>query len=567
MRGQNGLEHDEPFQFSDPRQSKIYLNLQLFGAGPAAMFRDACATMSGRFDLFAASNIVGHLLREVMSALRKVLLGRDEEVTIKGRNSDARKARRILERLAFRETDFVWAFWLNEIIQGETNLHRTAHRSGLALPRPIDEAFRTFWEDFLLFLDELLDVARDHILDIARPFEKMAQSDHPSNADADTVYERLPHHPVYLGRFVQKIKSPKWVELLDERRYFDSPPTAIDAGGQIYADAWPQGELLVGIATDIPKTVVDILNRIDWPWNPYLVEDFIKIAVSIPITEAKPILDKLDKWIRTHGLVRIAHDVSELVEHLGKNDAIDYALPLAERLLEFEPSAEPLSISGPKTVIEHYLFTATVTHRLAPLAHTFPLKVLKMLCTKLSEGIAIVALGFKNSDFVSRMYRCDLADGAMTDASFDVLECLAFAIRDYGITAVHENQILSSELCTLLDGFEQQVFTRLNVIVVARNASKAPNIVQQLLTSRDLFDASWLADEFNSLAAEGFLHVTDKQRAAYMTMIARVPEYLRKLRDPEKSQRLDRWQYTRLRPIAAFLGKLGQSLRKLAGDS
>ncbi len=67
-------ERPEPFRFTDPRQQRVHRRLLLLGPGPAAFFKDACRLMGTGFPLETTPHLVAHLLREVESALRDVLL-------------------------------------------------------------------------------------------------------------------------------------------------------------------------------------------------------------------------------------------------------------------------------------------------------------------------------------------------------------------------------------------------------------------------------------------------------------------------------------------------------------
>src|SRR5271156_6750805 len=58
----------------DPRRFRIRWRLgKLVGPGPAAFYRDACDLMDDPTRLHSTSHLVGHLIREIESALRAVL--------------------------------------------------------------------------------------------------------------------------------------------------------------------------------------------------------------------------------------------------------------------------------------------------------------------------------------------------------------------------------------------------------------------------------------------------------------------------------------------------------------
>src|SRR6266511_895126 len=62
-----------PFRFVDPRQERVHRRLLLIGPGPAAIYKDACRLQFEGSELESKAPLVGHLLREVESALRGVL--------------------------------------------------------------------------------------------------------------------------------------------------------------------------------------------------------------------------------------------------------------------------------------------------------------------------------------------------------------------------------------------------------------------------------------------------------------------------------------------------------------
>ncbi len=71
MDGQH--THAEPFRFTDPRQQRIHDRLSLIGPGPVDFYRAACRLMAMHPPLETTTHLVGHLLREIESALRAVV--------------------------------------------------------------------------------------------------------------------------------------------------------------------------------------------------------------------------------------------------------------------------------------------------------------------------------------------------------------------------------------------------------------------------------------------------------------------------------------------------------------
>lgn len=544
-----------PFRFDDPKQSQIHQNLELFGQGPAKMFRDACAIISGRFDLLAATHIVGHLLREVLGAVLDVLIPPEKEKEFRGDGANERKAKYALTTLKFAETDFVWQFWVEGLIKGQYQLHRFAHRERLFGPRRMDAEFVAFWNNFVDFFNELLERTRGHLLEICRPLEELARKPSPTKDDANQIAEKLPHHPVYLKRFLDKTESPDWVELLDERGYFDTPPSAVSVNGVLRAEPWPQDAFLLRMAPQTPEKVAEILRRLDWPWNPYLI--FGTIIDAIKATGpayGRPLVLKLITWIDTHGTWLVDHYVGELVEDLGKNEAADLAIEVTKRLVKFDRSTEePKGLLGPAPIVEEHVFRDVVTTRIQPCLKARPLEVIGLLCDTLEDGLGIVASHFKSHEFAFEMSTYDLAGEAEQVSIFGVLASLAHAIRNHACAAASEQFTSVREICDLLDKYKSRIFKRLEVYVVALNSASAPSIVRSILLNEELFHAPWLATEFNLLSEKGYSILVKEERAKYFVLLAKVPPFLAKMSGPDQAEAFERWQLARMKKLGDAL--------------
>src|SRR5260370_891690 len=173
---------DRAFAFSEPRQERIYQNLRLLGDGPAAFYRDACKIVSGYAgDLDSSTHIVGHLVREIESALRNVLvpiadLKLSEEEKKKKHKSEILA---IATALGISESDAIVQAWLslaNEDYDYAT--YKVAHREALGPPRPLDSGFTEWWNKIQVILDAVLERFRLHYLKSLELVKKRLATEH-----------------------------------------------------------------------------------------------------------------------------------------------------------------------------------------------------------------------------------------------------------------------------------------------------------------------------------------------------------------------------------------------------
>ena len=131
--------HAEPLHFRDPRQQRIHNRLSLIGPGPAAFYRDACRFMQVRASFETTTHLVGHLFREIESALRAVVKATTGPSEQPSKRVEPDKHRReilaILKGLGIGETESIAQAWLRMAGQEHNEaLHRRAHRDALSAP-------------------------------------------------------------------------------------------------------------------------------------------------------------------------------------------------------------------------------------------------------------------------------------------------------------------------------------------------------------------------------------------------------------------------------------------------
>ena len=304
------------------------------------------------------------------------------------------------------------------------------------------------------------------------------------------------------------------MELLDECGYFDLPPSAVAINGVLRAEPWPQDDFLLRMAPQTPVKIVEILQRIDWPWNPYLIFRTVIDAIkAVGIAHGRPLVLKLMSWIDMHGLWLIDYYVGELVEDLGKNGAADLAIQVTERLVKFDRSTEESNaLLGPSPIVEEHVFREVVLNRIGPSLETRPIEVIGLLCDTLQDGLEIVASNFRSHEFAFEMSTYEVMGEAEQISMFGVLTSLADAIRTHACAAVSGQFTSVREICDLLDKNDSRILKRIKAYVVALNATSAPSISRSMLLNEELFYASWLVTEFNFLSEKGYRELVATER-------------------------------------------------------
>lgn len=291
------------FRFHDPRQERIYRRLILIGPGPASFFRDACQIASGERPFDTSTHLVGHLLREIESALRDVLeVFTDRSERIKnGKEKHKAEIKSILHALNISEEDSVAQAWLRMAIEGDNwAFHMRAHRNSLAPPRSIDKDFRDWWNDIQKVFDAILERFESHYLKFYQVLDDLIKIESPARKDAEQLRLHIPNNFISYNYFFEKI-SPQWLEVLKDEGFFKNPPEPDynDERGTIGFPVWPESRCLVRMAKISPEVVLNIVTQIPDTDNVRVREDLINIACALPPELAKQIAEKESTWINS----------------------------------------------------------------------------------------------------------------------------------------------------------------------------------------------------------------------------------------------------------------------------
>ncbi len=310
------------FRFSTQLERGIYDRLQLIGDGPAANFVDACRIMADNEDvrLQSATHLVGHLLREIESAVRDVLLAfacHDNPSATKasGEENQKQEIRVILSYYKIEEISGMGQLWL--ALAGAAKnapsyikpLHAFAHRNALARPRPLDGEFRLFWDDVLGLLHTLLELFEGTYATAIDIVDELLTHVRPTKEDARLLRDAVPNSRVVLGHFFDHCQNPDWISMLAARGFFTHPPDMVldeETGVILGYPVWPESRYLARMSRLASsqlacEKVVRDLMRTDAVNNVHVRQDIVEILSHLPADRIADLALQVAGWLEGEG--------------------------------------------------------------------------------------------------------------------------------------------------------------------------------------------------------------------------------------------------------------------------
>jgi hypothetical protein len=175
-----------PLSLPTPRHDRIHGRLRrLISEGVADFFADAFDIAQQQPEYRTSAHLVGHLLREVESATRQVLLNLPSAREYLARNARVQGDTHLAEINAVLQvlglgSDAIAAEWRR--FAGRKNdegLHRLAHRDDLRRPRETDRQFEEAVERFVDVLDVALDAAEANYAAVIDALDAVIGNEHP----------------------------------------------------------------------------------------------------------------------------------------------------------------------------------------------------------------------------------------------------------------------------------------------------------------------------------------------------------------------------------------------------
>lgn len=573
-------------RFTDPRQERIYRRLLLVGPGPAAFFKDACALMADGGGLQTTPHLVAHLLREVESGLRAVLLPYGFEGPApcphcqNQPGSHKQEVKAILAAYGMEEAEAASEAWLR--LTGwdkETGLARLAHRRALGPPRPPDEGVRRAWEDAQELLDVVLAKFETRFLEPFKLVDDLLALEAPSAADVKRLRNNVPNNPVTLGHFFDKLVNVKWLALLDKEGFFGYPPAPErdDAEGTVAFPPWPASRYLarMGKVESAQALAVDIAAKIPETENVRVYEDLADLALAVPPGLAARLTPKIATALASPHQILLPEKLGTLVVHLAAGGERQASIDLTVALLQVLPDdrersakegdEERLPIPEARAHFDPWHYRRILDKTVPALTAVVGLDALSVFSQLLADALRLSSRRGEEAkpDDYSSVWRPAIENrGDRSDR--DVREGLVSAVHDVAEALVRDDPSRLPMVVEALERYGWHVFERIALQMLLTHPLNDVALIRERLTRRELFDESGLRREYRRLERKHFGALRPEDQALILGWVDAGPDRDlvkrsfeawegRQPTEAEVALRVKGWQLDHLEPIAEAL--------------
>jgi len=535
----NLKQQQKIFRFKDPKQQKIYENLQLIGPGPAAFYLDACKIMEDPDQFESSVHIVAHLLREIESAIRDVLLLLSQrERTSSEKKDHIEEIREILSILGIFEEEPIYKFWIDvaKKQEGSRKLHKFAHRSGLRY-RFLKEDFLDYWNKMQdIFYEVLQRFREEHYLKIIQILDELLAKEHPQKEDFD-LFRNIPHSLSTLSYFFDKCNNPAWLKHL--KKITKSHPLLL-----------PEARYIARMAKYKPEFVRDIIAQMPKTDNVHVLWELADAALNMPPKIAATLIDKFNQWANSQYLdVVLAEKLGNLIEHLAKGNQVEQAFSLTKNLLDIQQPEEdiPKKIKDPQTKIgDIWHYGEILSKNIPALIKVEKSKVFDFLCKLLDKAIRIsIESESQDKDF-SYFWRPAIEDHQQIPRE-DIKNILVNAVRDAAYLLIKEELASLEEVINCLESYSYPIFKRIVLYLLWKFPEKAEFIPKYLLDYK-LFSDLHFKHEYTLLLRKGFHKLQDEEKKQILSWLKKGPdpELLEEKKPEEQKQYREYWLYQQI---------------------
>ncbi len=521
------------FLWQTEEQRKLHQKINnLLGPGPAALYYDVHRMLAEPSPYISTTHLVAHLLREIESSLRRVLLPYNYASA-----SEEERHKQQIEAIikTYALAPAISTQWITLATGSKEQDHgfaAFAHRDALALPRLLDEACKQMMVMFEQVMISVLDAFERQSLHVYKFLDSLLAKQQPGKDDVSKLKNKIPANWATYSYFFSRLEDPAWLRPLSQKNVFAIPTEDAEEEYLRYSP-WPQAIYLKKMASqgqDIQEQVLSILMNVANTNNLLAQQAMLEIAQLLPAHFSMQLTPFITTWIVKFGKYSFfSIELQQFIKHLAQNGQMPSAMVLFQTLL-LEMSTNGLSIQ--RWDYEQLLFDLIPTFIM-----NAPQELLDLLCNLLDQDIYQRYIRFRKLDAEDATVYDRVREASTRTwlPTFEVNEhahvqetqsliLLAIALRKAAEQAINEGYFSFSETLSLLDAHAGQIFKRLTLYLLSQFASNNLSLAHAKLMTRTLFKDTDLLHEYSLLAQATLPHLTQEEQALWFQWLEEGPD-------------------------------------------
>lgn len=536
------IEQKQAYSFKDPIKRKIFDELERnVGQGTAAFFMDACKIMENQPPLSSQTHLVAHLLREIDSSIRDVMIPFD----YKSPKQDVYKDQinKIVEQYVI-DTDII-KLWLK---MGK--LHKRAHRSSLDMPRVIDNKFIELWVGSQILLDNLLNKISENYARYIKYIDDLLEKPQISPGDIKKLKSHLPNNTVTLGYLFDKLEDPACLPILRSKGFFSNPLNALmHPEGGVSHPYWPQVGYLLRMSKIVSaqKEVKDICLSIETT-NIRIRSSIVEIACNLPIEFSLKIAKKTEGWIETSDRWLLPEKIGNLISYLAINGKSDNALTLTKKLLSINPDQKYKKEvkkdkytlpPDPATYIDDYQYEEILNKNIPDLVKHTKSGAIILLTDLLCDAIkfSMIKPDKNRPEDFSYIWQPAIEDHSQNN-NHGLKTLILKSLRNSCEALIKEDSTQKDKIINILRNHDWKVFDRLELHLLCLFPDNSEGEIRTKLLDQKYFEDLTFEHEYFLLAKDKCNLISKKEQEKLLQIITSNPSYLNKLRRNLETQKL-----------------------------
>jgi len=460
----------------------------------------------------STTHVVGHLLREVESAARDVLVRSPAvaaELSRLTRKKQGKKRRHTFEISAILVgfglvTDDKARAWIEFADDG--SWATASHRDALRSPRKPTDEFVARFDLFVDVLGSVLDAAESQYARVLHHLEEILIESEPTAEDLDLVATHLGTGVTALAPVFNQLSHTWLVPLRDRGLFRDPPSVRTYQDGSFSLPRWPQVDYLARIAPAAPEEVLATIESLPPTDNDSIHVGLLDAVTRLPAPFSSRVALLEIPWIESHrwrhGL--LADKIIEVIESLIAQGESGTALALLQVALSFptEPTRLRTPIA-PHSRMPEWTYKRMLQNLVPTLSDQDP---------GLTRTILIGLLG-AGAEQASPYWRTSIEDHEQNLVTSS-LDALLATVRSLYEDQVSKGIIGLEAAVEELERSDKMVHRRLALHLLRLFGDSTPALVEARLTDQTLLETLPAYHEVRILLRDRFGTLTQAAQAA-----------------------------------------------------